>query len=97
MCSSKSRYTHHREQHHSHPVWVACLENSNHVLVDMLVILHFDVRRPIRSLGQDRGAQISVQLVHKLTPVIANRGLWECQPGSVATTTWQCRKRYKAA
>src|SRR5882724_11299253 len=51
----------------------------DHVLVDMLVILHFECAKgTFRGLGQIRLPKVSVQLIDKLTPIVANGQFWEC-------------------
>src|SRR5882724_7040959 len=51
----------------------------NHVLVDMLVILHFECAKgAFGGLGQIGLPKVSVQLIDKLTPIIVNGQFWKC-------------------
>src|SRR5882724_9548499 len=51
----------------------------NHVLVDMLVILHFECAKgTFGGLGQIGLPEVSVQLIDKLTPIIANGQFGKC-------------------
>src|SRR5882724_7888668 len=51
----------------------------DHVLVDMLVILHFECAKgAFGGLGQIGLPEVSVQLIDKLTPIVANGQFWEC-------------------
>src|SRR5882724_1623290 len=51
----------------------------DHVLVDMLVILHFECAKgAFGGLGQIRLPEVSVQLIDELTPIVANGQFWEC-------------------
>src|SRR5882724_10687121 len=51
----------------------------DHVLVDMLVILHFEcAKSTFGGLGQIGLPEVSVQLINKLTPIIANGQFWKC-------------------
>ena len=65
---------------HIIPTCVGCMFGKlDHVLVDMLVILHFECAEgAFGGLGQIRLPKVNVQLVNKLTPIIANGWLWEC-------------------
>jgi len=45
----------------------------------MLVILHFECTKgAFGGLGQIGLPEISVQLIDKLTPIVANGQFWEC-------------------
>src|SRR5882724_11322057 len=51
----------------------------NHVLVDMLVILHFECTKgTFGGLGQIGLPKVSVQLIDELTPIVVNGEFWEC-------------------
>src|SRR5882724_8917615 len=65
---------------HTIPSCMGCMFGKlDHVLVDMLVILHFEcVKGTFRGLGQIGLPKVSVQLVDKLTPIIANGRFQEC-------------------
>src|SRR5882724_10332603 len=62
------------------PSCMGCMfRKLDHVLIDMLVILHFECTEgAFRGLGQIGLPKVSVQLVNKLTPIIVNGWLWEC-------------------
>src|SRR5882724_4464752 len=51
----------------------------DHVLVDMLVILHFECAEgTFGGLGQIGLPEVSVQLIDELAPIVANGQFWEC-------------------
>src|SRR5882724_5657396 len=51
----------------------------DHVLVDMLVILHFECAKGVfGGLGQIGLPEVIVQLIDKLTPIVANGQFWKC-------------------
>src|SRR5882724_5664171 len=51
----------------------------DHVVLDMLVSLHFECAKgAFGGLGQIRLPKVSVQLIDKLAPIIANGQFWEC-------------------
>src|SRR5882724_6961109 len=51
----------------------------NHVLVDMLMVVHLECAQgSFGGLGQVGLSEISVQLVNKLTPIVMNGWFWGC-------------------
>src|SRR5882724_6711313 len=62
------------------PASVGCMFGKlDHVLVDMLVVLHFEcAKSAFRSLCDMRLAEEVIQFRHEFAPVAANRGFWLC-------------------